>query len=387
VKKRSPLASILLHPLLWTALLFLVLPFVAGANPFTGQWSGFVGIATTMVIFALFAGGFNLLFGHVGELSFGHAMFFTIGAYATALYANGFNVQVFGRTINHAASDNLWIALVLSIAFALLWAWILARLIVPRSSGIYFSMITLAFAQVIYFITFNWSDLTGGEDGLQGIARPTLFGSHMLSETYHFYWFAAIVAFLALCVLYWIIASPFGSVLHAIRENKQRARFLGYDVDKFRVKAFILSAVFPAIAGWLWTYYQQSINPDAGSIEYSGNVVMMSMLGGMQTFLGPTLGASIYYEIQNNISQLHQPGWIESILLMGKYWETWIGIVFVVFVIIGPRGIMGLIDDFRQYGVRTALSRLVSRRARLDSELGEALPPLDDAAPVEKVMQ
>jgi ABC-type branched-subunit amino acid transport system permease subunit len=375
VKKRSPLAAVLLHPLLWTGLLFLVLPFIAGANPLSGQWSGFVGIATTMVIFALFASGFNLLFGHVGELSFGHAMFFTIGAYATALYANGFSVTVFGHAIDHPQSDNLWMALLLSVGIAALWAWLLARLIIPRSSGIYFSMITLAFAQVVFFVTYEWSDLTGGEDGLQGIPRPSLFGSHMLSETYHFYWFAALVVFVALCVLYWIVASPFGSVLHAIRENKQRARFLGYDVNKFRVNAFVLSAVFPAIAGWLWTYYQQAINPDAGSVEYSGIVVMMSVLGGMQTFFGPILGATIYHELQNNVSQAT------------KFWEAWIGLVFVVFVLVGPRGIMGLVDDFRQYGVRTALKQLVSRRARFASEVHEELPPLDDAAGVDKVMQ
>lgn len=387
MRKRSPLAAALLHPLLWTGLLFIVLPFVAGANPFAGQWTGFVGIATTMVIFALFAGGFNLLFGHVGELSFGHAMFFTIGAYATALYANGFTIHVFGATIVHAPTDNLLVALLLSLLFAVLWAWLLARLIVPRSSGIYFSMITLAFAQVVFFVTYEWSDLTGGEDGLQGIARPTLFGSHLLSESYHFYWFSAIVVFVALCALYWIIASPFGTVLHAIRENKQRARFLGYDVNKFRVNAFVLSAAFPAIAGWLWTCYQQAINPDAGSVEYSGNVVMMSMLGGMQTFLGPTLGASIYWELQNNISQLHNPSWLESYLLMGKYWETWIGIVFVVFVLIGPRGIMGLVDDIRQYGFAGTVRRAFSRRARVEIELHEELPPVEGAAAVTRSVQ
>jgi ABC-type branched-subunit amino acid transport system permease subunit len=363
------LRAALTHPLLWTAILFLFLPKIAGANPFTGQWNGFVGIATTMVIFALFAGGFNLLFGHVGELSFGHAMFFTLGAYTTALYTNGFNVQVLGMTLHHGKGGNLLLALALSLTIALLWAWLLARIIVPRSSGIYFSMITLAFAQVIFFITYRWSDLTGGEDGLQNIKRPDIFGVSWLSSSDHFYWFAAVCVFVALCGLYWILHSPFGSVLHAIRENKQRARFLGYDVDKYRVNAFVLSAMFPAIAGWLWTYFQQSINPDAGSVEYSGNVVMMSMLGGMQTFLGPTLGASIYYELQNNVSQLT------------KYWEAWIGVVFVVFVLVGPRGIMGLVDDIRHYGFANALRRGFSRKVRVETEMQEELPPVVEDAP------
>jgi branched-chain amino acid transport system ATP-binding protein len=357
---------LLTHPLLWTALLFIALPFVAGANPFTGNWSGFIGIATTMVIFALFASGFNMLFGHVGELSFGHAMFFTIGAYTTALYSKGFNVQVFGRPLQHAQTDNLFIALALSIAVAGLWAWFLARLVVPRSSGIYFSMITLAFAQVIFFITYRWSDLTGGEDGMQNIARPNPTGYGWLQDSAHLYWFCAVVVFASLCLLYWILHSPFGSVLHAIRENKQRARFLGYDVDKYRVNAFVISALFPAIAGWLWTYYQQSINPDAGSVEYSGQVVMMSLLGGMQTFLGPILGATVYYEIQNNVSQLT------------KYWEAWIGIVFVVFVLVGPRGIMGVIDDVRRYGIATAFRRYFSRTARVETDMKDELPPIEE---------
>jgi branched-chain amino acid transport system permease protein len=134
-------------------------------------------------------------------------------------------------------------------------------------------------------------------------------------------------------------------VLHAIRENKIRARFLGYDVNKYRVNAFVLSALFPAIAGWLWTYYQQSINPDASSVGYSGNIVMMSMLGGVQTFFGPILGSIVYWELQNNISQLT------------KYWEAWIGAVFVVFVLVGPRGIMGVIDNVRLRGVSGLLGR------------------------------
>ncbi len=351
------------NPLLWTALLFALLPFVAGANPFAGQ-PGFVDIATTMLIFGLFASGFNLLFGHVGELSFGHAMFFALGAYATALYTKGFTVDLFGRTLTHGAGGNMLVALLLSLGIALLWAWFLARLVVPRSSGIYFSMITLAFAQVIYFTATNWDQLTGGEDGIQGIGRPALgpLGPDWLRDSHHFYVFCAVVAFAALAVLYWIVRSPFGSVLHAIRENKQRARFLGYDVEKYRVNAFVLSAAFPAVAGWLWTFYQQAINPDAGSVGYSGNVVMMSMLGGIQTFMGPIVGAIVYWELQNNVSQLT------------KYWPAWIGAVFVLFVLLGPRGIMGLIDDVRHYGFATTLRRVFSHRARVQTEIAEELP-------------
>jgi ABC-type branched-subunit amino acid transport system permease subunit len=227
---------------------------------------------------------------------------------------------------------------------------------------------------VIYFIAFNYSDLTGGEDGIQGINRPSLgpLSSDWFHESIHYYIFTAVVVFLTLLLLYWIITSPFGSVLHAIRENKQRARFLGYDVDKYRVNAFVLSALFPIVAGWLWAFFQQAMNPDAGSVEYSGNVVMMSLLGGMQTFMGPIIGAIVYWELQNNVSQAT------------KYWEAWIGIVFVVFVLIGPRGIMGLADDIRHYGFANALRRGVSPRARLQTDLKEELPPLDEPAASER---
>jgi ABC-type branched-subunit amino acid transport system permease subunit len=351
------------HPLLWTAVAFVILPYVAGANPFTGK-SGFVDIATTMLIFALFASGFNLLLGHVGELSFGHAMFFAIGAYVTALYVKGFSVVVFGVTLSHAANNNMWLALLLALVFVLAWAVLLARLIVPRSSGVYYSMITLAFAQVIYFIAFKWDGLTGGFDGMQGIPRPVLPGvpPAFLNDSFHLYTFTAIVVFMCLVLVYWLTVSPFGTVLHAIRENKVRARFLGYDVNKYRVNAFVLSALCPAIAGWLWTYYQQAINPDAGSVEYSGNIVMMSLLGGVQTFFGPILGSIVYWELQNNISQAT------------KYWPAWIGLVFAVFVLAGPRGIMGLLDDARHYGI----VGIFSRQKRDSIEAGEDLPAIDE---------
>ncbi len=352
------------------ALGFAVLPFFMPGGtldlyPFAGNrlppHAGFIDLATTVLVFALFALGFNLLFGHTGELSFGHAMFFALGAYATALFTKGFDAYLGPLHLVFGGASNLWIALALALAAALLWAWLLARLIVPRSSGIYYSMITLAFAQVIYFIAFRWGDMTGGEDGLQAIARPDLPGlpAGWLLDSTHMYAFAAVVVLIATAANYWIVRSPFGSVLHAIRENKQRARFLGYDVDKYRVNAFVLSAAFPAIAGWLWVYFQQAINPAAGSIEYSGDVVMMSLLGGISTFVGPIIGAFVYWDLQNRVSGLT------------KYWPAVIGAVFVFFVLVSPRGIGGIVEDLRRYGVQAALRRVVSRRARLQTDLAE----------------
>jgi branched-chain amino acid transport system permease protein len=338
----------------------LILPYLMPGgsldlNPLTFNrlpfHAGFVDLATTVLAFSLFALGFNLLFGHSGELSFGHAMFFAIGAYATALYTKGFDVALGSFTWHHAAASNLWIALVLALGLAAMWAWLLGRLIVPRSTGIYYSMITLAFAQVIYFVAFHWSAVTGGEDGIQAVVRPQLPGlpAEWMNDSTHMYAFAAVVTLLAVAANYWILYSPFGSVLHAIRENKQRARFLGYDVNKFRVNAFVLSALFPAIGGWIWTYFQQAISPDAGSVDYSGRVVMMSLLGGIQVFVGPMLGAFVYVDLQNSVSQAT------------VYWPAAIGVVFVFFVLVAPGGIGGAIAGLRRFGPVTAIERLFSR--------------------------
>jgi branched-chain amino acid transport system permease protein len=328
--------------------------------------AGFTDLATTVLVFALFALGFNLLFGHMGELSFGHAMFFSIGAYATALYSHGFDAYAgFNENARihlvFGGDGNAFISLAIALGATALWAWFVARLIVPRSSGIYYSMITLAFAQVIFSITFHWGDLTGGEDGIQGIARPHLPGlpANWLADSTHVYIFTAIVAFIAVALNYWIVHSKFGSVLHAIRENKQRAGFLGYDVNKYRVNAFVLSALFPGIAGWLWTYFQQAINPAAGSIDYSGQVVMMSLLGGIGTFTGPMVGAFVYWDMQNRVSGIT------------KYWPAAIGAVFAIFVIVAPTGLAGIVAELRKYGIGMAIRRLFSRDARFRSDLTE----------------
>jgi ABC-type branched-subunit amino acid transport system permease subunit len=327
--------GIALLPLLMPDGSFDLYPFVGARLPLH---AGFVDLATTILIFGLFALGFNILFGHTGELSFGHAMFFALGAYATALYSKGFDATVGPVHLQFLGSGNAFFALLAALAAVAVWAWLLGRLIVPRSSGIYYSMITLAFAQVIYFIAFRWSDLTGGEDGLQAIARPAVPGlpAGWLDDSNHFYIAAALVTFVAVVLNYCIVFSNFGSVLRAIRENKQRARFLGYDVNKYRVNAFVLSALFPALAGWMWTYFQQAINPDAGSIDYSGRVVMMSLLGGINTFAGPMLGAFVYWDLQNRFARFD------------RYWPEIIGLVFVFFVLVAPRGIAGLIAALRR---------------------------------------
>ncbi len=320
--------ALLLLPLLMPGGTFDLYPLAGNRLPLH---AGFIDLATTILAFSLFALGFNLLFGHLGELSFGHAMFFAIAAYSTALFTKGYDVKVFGHEFAFTGNGNPVFSLVVALVATLVWAFLLARLIVPRSSGIYFSMITLASAQIVFFVAFRWSELTGGEDGLQGVSRPQLAGTPdgWLGDATHMYTFAAIVAFVGIAANYWVINSNFGSVLHAIRENKQRAKFLGYDVDKYRINAFVISSLFPALGGWLWTYFQQAINPDSSSIDYSGRVVMMSLLGGIHSFAGPIVGSALYWDIQNRVSGIT------------TYWAAAIGIIFAVVVIFAPDGVAG----------------------------------------------
>jgi branched-chain amino acid transport system permease protein len=281
-----------------------------------------VDLGTNMLIFAVIALGFNFLYGHTGELSFGHAAFVGIAAYATALVVID-------------KGWHFWPALLVSVAASLVLAFILARLIVPRSTGIYFAMIMLAVGQVLYYITDRWNALTGGDDGMQGVTRPPyILPWHTdMNNSVQFYAVVAVFVWLLTVLMWRIVYSPFGAVCHAIRENRQRAEFLGYDVIKYKINAFVLSAVLPAFGGVLYAYYNQSVNPDTLRWTQSGDIVMMTILGGAPTFWGPVLGAGVFKFMQQYVSSYTQ------------FWEGYIGIVFVGFVLFAPQGIWGLLES------------------------------------------
>ncbi|MBV8170440.1 MAG: branched-chain amino acid ABC transporter permease [Candidatus Eremiobacteraeota bacterium] len=281
-----------------------------------------VALATNMLIFGIAALGFNLLYGHTGELSFGHAAFIGLAGYFAAY-----------QILNHGWT--WWPALGLAFAATMLFAFILARVIVPRSTGIYFSMLMLAVGQVLLFIGERWNAVTGGDDGLQGIPRPTyiLPGSPLnMNNELHFYVLVAVIAWLATLFMWRVVHSPFGAVCHAIRENKQRAEFLGYNVTRYKINAFVLSATLPAIAGVLLGYYDGAVNPGEMNWTESGDIVMMTLLGGAPTFWGPILGAGLFKFMQQYVSNYTQ------------FWEGYIGIVFVGFVLFAPQGIWGLAE-------------------------------------------
>ncbi|HTP51707.1 MAG TPA: branched-chain amino acid ABC transporter permease [Anaeromyxobacteraceae bacterium] len=282
-----------------------------------------VGVAAPFVVYpvfamnvltmALFASAFNLLLGYVGLLSFGHAAFLGSAAYVT-----GYASKALGLPVILAVPAGAAVAALLGLLFGTL---------ALRRSGIYFAMITLGFAQVIYFLVVQmpW---TGGEDGLQGIPRGRVLGLD-LSDKYAMYYFVYAVFLLAFLLVHRTIESPFGQVLRAIRENEPRAVSLGYDVERYKLLAFVLSAGLSGLAGSLKALTLQFATLGDVTWQRSGEVILMTLLGGMGTVVGPSVGALLVLTLENYLASLGS--WVTVIT----------GAVFVVMVLAFRRGLVG----------------------------------------------
>ena len=262
------------RPLLLAMLALIALPFVLpplGLSLNTG---------TMVVILAIAAMGLNLCVGYTGLVSFGHGVWFGIGAYAAGL------VQL------HWFGGEIWLPLLISMVFvAMLSA--AAGLIILRRRGVYFSLLTLALAALTYTVAFRWSEVTGGEDGLAGLKRGAIGPLNLDNATAYY----VTVALIGLGVLYALLRlsrSPFGHVLVAIRENEQRARFLGYPTNRYKLLAFVLSASITGLAGILLLYQNRMTSADPISVSFSGDLLAMVVIGGMRSFLGPALGALFF---------------------------------------------------------------------------------------------
>ena len=286
--------------------LFLLLPFL---TPYRS-------LATEMLIFAIFAVGFDIIFGYTGLLSFGHAIFFGIGAYGTAL--------VLVRVV-----PSLFVALVTAIAVGLVASYIVAFLSI-RKRGIYFVMITLAFCQMFYFMAFKWTSLTGGDSGFHGVPR-TSFGPVDLNSETTFYFFILAIFFLSVLLAFRIVNSPFGRVLKALKDNEDRARSVGYNTTRFKTIAFMISAFFASLAGGLYAVHSNFVPLDTLSINTSGDVVIMALLGGIGTLYGPILGAMVIVYLKNLLSS-----WIGN-------WNLILGAIFIISVLTVRQGIFPLI--------------------------------------------
>ena len=267
-----------------------------------------------VLCFALFACAFNLLIGYVGLLSFGHAMFFGGAAYISA-----YTVKAWGFT------PELGILAGTAVAAAL---GLLAGLIAIRRQGIYFAMVTLALAQMVFFFCVQ-AKFTGGEDGIQAVPRRDLFGFVDTAHDLHFYYVVLAVFVIGFTVIHRTIHSPFGQVLKAIRENEPRAVSLGYQVDRYKLLAFVLSAALAGLAGSTKALVFQLASLTDVTWQMSGEVVLMTLVGGMGTILGPALGAAVIITMQNYLA-----GFGEYVLVIQ-------GAIFVVVVMAFRKGIVG----------------------------------------------
>jgi branched-chain amino acid transport system permease protein len=267
-----------------------------------------------VMCFALFACAFNLLIGFGGLLSFGHAMFLGAASYGSAHAA-----KIWGFTPE--------LAILFGTACAALLGW-LAGLLAIRRQGIYFAMITLALAQMVFFFSLQ-AKFTGGEDGIQSVPRGFLFGLVDLSQPLAMYGVVLVIFLAGFAFIYRVIHSPFGQVLKAIRENEQRAISLGYDTDRFKLVAFVLSSTLAGLAGATKAIVFQLASLTDVHWSMSGEVVLMTLLGGMGTVFGPVVGAAVIITMQNYLAQLG--AWVTIVQ----------GVIFVICVLAFRRGIVG----------------------------------------------
>jgi len=302
--------------------LILVAAMVGAPFVLSNYW---IFILTEVFIMALFASSFNLLLGYTGLLSFGQGAYFAVGAYTTALI------------IKNVSSSSLWISMGGGVLAALIFAIVIGFLCV-RLTAIYFAMLTLAFSQIVYFIVFQWRDVTGGDDGLPGILRPALdlfVGSISLASPKNFYYFILILVLLSLWILKRVVNSPLGYVFRGIRDNDKRAEFTGIAVTRYRLISFVISGLFCGLSGSMYTLLAGFVSPELAFWTKSGEPVMMTLVGGIYTFFGPTVGAAIYTILHTFIAA------------KTEHWLLYFGLILLTIVLVLPEGVLGAIQKWR----------------------------------------
>src|SRR5450631_1999423 len=298
------------RPLLLAAAALIALPFLVHVLGLS------VNTASMVVILAIATMGLNMCVGYTGLVSFGHATWFGIGAYAAGL------LQL------HWFHDQIWLPLLLSMIFVAVLSTAVGILILRRR-GVYFSLLTLALAALTYTIAFRWSEVTGGEDGLPGLKRGSV-GPFSLDNALAYYITVALIGLGVLYVLLRLTRSPFGHVLVAIRENQLRATFQGYPVERYKLGVFVISAVVTGLAGALLAFQTYLVSAEAVSVPFSGELLAMVVIGGMRSMLGPTLGA-LFFILFRELFSIWTPNWL-----------LWFGLIFVAFVMYSPGGLVGI---------------------------------------------
>jgi len=309
-----------------TRITYLVLLALALTAPMLGLYPVFV---MKLLCFALFACAFNLLLGFTGLLSFGHAAFFGSAAYITGWFVKSQNWTPELAILAGTLGAGLIGLVVGAVAI--------------RRQGIYFAMITLAIAQMVYFVCLQ-APFTGGEDGLQGVPRGKLFGILPLASDSVMYYFVVTVFVLCFLFISRIVNSPFGQVLKMIRENEPRAISLGYQVERYKLLAFALSAALAGLAGSLKTLVMGFATLSDVHWSMSGEVILMTLLGGVGTFFGPVLGSAIVIGLQNMLADK-----------VGSWVTVIIGVIFVVCVLAFRKGVVGELQAFRERRRHAAL--------------------------------
>jgi len=275
----------------------------------------YLGLVTRMMIYAVFAMSLDILLGYTGLPSLGHAAFFGVASYTVGIVSVKVT-QNFGLVI----ASTVGVTIAISAVFGVL---------AIRASGAYFFMITLALAQVLWGVAFKWRALTGGDDGLPGVPRPSLGISFSLGSTTNFYVFVLVISVLVAAVLFLCVRSPFGLALKGIRESETRMRALGYNVRLHKYLAFIISGFFAGLAGMLFAYYNGFVSPSDLSIVLSAKVLLMVILGGAGTLFGPAVGAGLIVLLESLVSA------------QSERWLFILGSFYVAVALFAPQGIGG----------------------------------------------
>jgi branched-chain amino acid transport system ATP-binding protein len=330
-------------PLLVAAVSLLALPFVLLAVGLT------LTTATDVVIFAIACMGLNILVGNTGLVSFGHGAFYGLAAYAAAL------------TQRHWFPGDIVVPSLFAIVAVALFAW-LAGFLILRRRGVYFSLLTLALSAMLFAIAFRWTAVTGGESGLGGVVRPAVLGIDF-GRPWPYYALVAVIGLAVVGLLWRFHRSPVGHVLVAIRENEQRARFIGYPTDRYKLFAFTISAAITALAGVLSVFHHRFASAEPISVVFSGELLAMVVIGGMRSFLGPALGA-LFFILFREFLSIWTPNWL-----------LFFGLLFVGFIVFSPTGLVGvgerLLAPFRKREIEAAA--MAGREIALDAALPAAL--------------
>lgn len=302
-------------------LLISLLAFIAILLLPSAVSSYYVGLVIQIFVMAIFAASLDILVGHTGLPSMGHASYFGVAAYTTAFMAL-------------SGVKNFWLVMGLAVASGGVTAALFGLLAI-RAQGPYFMLITVALSQVLWGIAFKWRSITRGDDGLPGIRRPEIGMGFDLTSDMHFFYFSFGLFLLVLLGLYILVNSPFGHALRGIRESESRMKALGYNVWLYKYLSFVFAGAFAGVSGSLWVYYSGFVNPSYLGLDMSVKALLMLILGGSGSLFGPAIGAGIIVLLENIVSGLTER------------WSLFLGLMYVVVIMLFSEGITSILKKGR----------------------------------------